>query len=377
MKALVDANIFTRNQKTGVDYYALGLVLATAHLMPNDTFVLAHFGSGTIEIPSDINNIKVKRIWWLPSKMYGIYRHYLKFLPFELFMPVSADIMFFPDFSCPVTIQKIPKLVVIHDLVYLLQPEYVPEGHQAFLKSIVAQSLQQATQIIVNSESTKHDIEKAFGYAPQKMTVIPPAVDHQQYQSTDRKRIDIVKQKYGIKGDYILFLSTLEPRKNVANIIKAYDMLAPELRTKYQLVLAGKKGWLDEEIEVLCTKMGDRVLRTGRVDSEDKAPLYSGATLFAFPSAYEGFGMPILEAMACGTPVVTSNISSMPEVASDAAILVDPSDVHDIVQAFTKVLTDSKLARELIKLGLKQSKQSSWEKSGQQLAKLLRSLVKN
>ncbi len=375
MKILVDANIFTRKQKTGVDYYTLGLVLAAARLMPNDTFILAHFGGGQIDVPADIKNIRIKRIWWLPSKMYGLYRHFLKFLPLELFMPVHADAMFFPDFSCPVTIQKVPKLAVIHDLVYLLQPEYVPEGHQAFLKSIVTQALQQATQLVVNSESTKRDIVQAYAYPEANMTVIPPAVDHAQYRPVDRKQIDAAKQKYNIKGDYILFLSTLEPRKNVASIIKAYDMLAPELRTKYQLVLAGKKGWLDEEIEALCTKMGDRVLRTGRVDSEDKAALYSGASLFAFPSAYEGFGMPILEAMACGAPVVTSNISSMPEVAGEAAILVNPSDVHDIVQAFTKVLTDTKLARQLSELGLKQAKQSSWEKSGQQLANVLRSFI--
>lgn len=377
MKILVDANIFTRKQKTGVDYYTLGLVLAAARQMPNDAFVLAHFGSGVINVPEDIKNIRIKRIWWLPSKMYGLYRHYFNFLPLELFMPVRAEAMFFPDFSCPVTVQKVPKLAVIHDLVYLLQPEYVPESHQAFLKSIVGQALQQATAIVVNSHSTKNDIVEAYAYDGAKIKVIPPAVDHVQYQPTDREQIDTAKKKYGIKGDYLLFLSTLEPRKNVAGIIKAYKLLSPELRDKYRLVLAGKKGWLDEEIEDLCEQMGEQVIRTGRVDSEDKAALYSGARLFTFPSAYEGFGMPILEAMACGVPVITSNTSSMPEVAGDAAILVDPSDTHDILQAVIRVLTDKSLAQELKERGLKQAKLSSWERSGQQLANLLRSLVKN
>lgn len=377
MKILIDANIFARKQKTGVDYYTLGLVLAAARAMPNDQFILALFGRGKIEIPQDIKNIRIKNIWWLPSKMYGLYRHYLKFLPLELFMPVRADSMFFPDFSCPVTIQKVPKLAVIHDLVYLLQPEYVPENHQKFLKSIVSQALNQATRIVVNSNSTKNDMVKVYSYPEAKISVIPPAVDHLQYRPVDRKQVDTVKQKYKIKGNYILFLSTLEPRKNVSGIIKAYEMLDSETRTNYQLVLAGKKGWLDEEIETLCAKMGDRVLRTGRVDTEDKAALYSGASLFAFPSAYEGFGMPILEAMACGTPVVTSNTSSMPEVAGDAAVLINPNDVQDIAGAFSKVLTDHKYSRELSDLGLTKAKQSSWDKSGQQLANLLRSLNKN
>jgi len=377
MKILVDANIFTRKQKTGVDYYTLGLVLAAARAMPQDQFVLAHFGGGVINVPSDIKNVQIKRIWLLPSKVYGLYRHYLKFLPLELFMPVQADAMFFPDFSCPVTIQKVPKLAVIHDLVYLLQPEYVPVGHQNFLKAVVSQALEQATQLVVNSESTSHDIQQAYGYSSSKINVIPPAVDTGLYYPAGRDEIAAAKKKYGISGDYILFLSTLEPRKNVVGVLRAYQQLPSKLQDKYQLVLAGKKGWDDEELEALCEELGDRVVRAGRVDSVDKAALYSGSAVFATPSFYEGFSMPILEAMACGTPVVTGNVSSMPEVADDAALIVDPHDVEAITQALQNVLSDPKLARQLRESGAARAKQFSWEKSGQQLANLLRSLVKS
>lgn len=376
MKILVDANIFTRKQKTGVDYYAQGLVFAAARALPDYEFILVHFGGGKIDVPADLRNVTIKRIWWLSSKMYGLHRHYLSFVPFDLLAPVKADIMFFPDFGCPPTIQNVPKLTIIHDLTYLLQPEYVLPGHRSFLDKLVKQALKQCTEVVVNSESTKTDLVNA--YRPSKpINIIPPAVDAEFYKPAANKEVAAVKEKYGIEGDYILFLSTLEPRKNVTKIIKAYDLLSPELRSKYKLVLAGKKGWLDEEIEELCDKMGDQVIRTGRVETDDKPALYTGASLFAFPSVYEGFGMPILEAMACGTPVVTSSTSSMPEVAGDAAIVVEPHNVHDIVDAFTSVLTDANLARQLRNDGLTRATEFTWKKSGQQLANLLQRLTKN
>lgn len=377
MKILVDANILTRKQKTGVDYYTRSLVFAAARAMPDDRFVLGYYGKGTIEVPKDITNIKVKRIWWLPNKAYGLHRHYLRFLPLEFFMPVRADIMLFSDFGCPVTIQNVPKLAVIHDLAYKLHPQYVLPGHAAFLDKLVQHTLKQATHVIAISESTKKDVVEQYGYDENKISIVYPAVGTDQYSSASDKEVQQVRSKYGINGDYILFLSTLEPRKNVVGIIKAYNLLSPELRAKYQLVLAGKKGWLDDDIEELCQKMGERVLRTGRVESVEKAALYTGATLFAFPSAFEGFGIPILEAMACDVPVVTSNVSSMPEVAGDAAIIVDPNDIHDIAQALTKVLVDKQIAQDLVQAGRKRITQFTWQKSGQKLAYLLRSLVKN
>jgi glycosyltransferase involved in cell wall biosynthesis len=330
-----------------------------------------------IPVPEDIKNITVKRVWWLPSKMYGLHRHYLHFLPLELLMPVKADAMVFSDFGCPTTIQKVPKLAVIHDLAYKIHPEYVVAKHAQFLDKLVKHTLKNASRVIAISESTKKDLIEEYQYDAGKIDIISPAVDGNFYKPANDKEVAIVKQKYGIDGDYILFLSTLEPRKNVASIIKAYDLLAPELRAKYKLVLAGKKGWLDDEIEALCEKMGEQVIRTGRVETSEKPALYSDASVFAFPSAYEGFGIPILEAMACGTPVITSNVSSMPEVASDAAIIVDPHNTHDIVEALTKVLTDAELAKQLKRDGLQRAKEFTWQKSGEKLATLLRRVTKN
>lgn len=377
MKILVDANILTRKQKTGVDYYTRSLVFATARAMPQDTIILGYYGKAKIEVPEDIKNIRIKRIWWLPSKVYGLHRHYLRFLPLELFMPVRADVMLFADFGCPVTIQKIPKLAVIHDLAYKLHPEYVLPRHAAFLDLLVKHNLKQATQVIAISENTKQDVIKQYGYSEDKISIISPAVDSNDYRPAMPEEVTKVCARYGIRDKYILFLSTLEPRKNVLGVIKAYAELPRGLKGSYQLVLAGKKGWLDDDIDRLCEQMGDSVLRIGRIESSEKSALYTGASVFAYPSLFEGFGLPILEAMACGTPVVTSNISSMPEVAGDAALKVDPNNIHDLKQAFEKVLTDKKLAKDLRRLGLSRAVQFTWEKSGQQLATLLRSLVKN
>lgn len=377
MKILVDANIFTRKQKTGVDYYTRSLVFAAAREMPADTFILAYYGKGAIDVPADIKNIRIKRIWWLPSKMYGLHRHYLRFLPLELFMPVRVDAMLFADFGCPATLQKVPKLSVIHDLAYKIHPQYVVPKHAIFLDQLVRHNLKQATELIAISESTKRDIIEQYGYDASKISIIPPAVDTSEYKVAAQKEVNSIKSKYGIKGDYILFLSTLEPRKNVAGIIKAYSQLPKAQQEKYQLVLAGKKGWLDEEIEELCAQMGDRVVKTGRVASSEKSALYTGASLFAFPSAFEGFGIPILEAMACNVPVITSNLSSMPEVAGETALIVDPNDIQAITDAMERVLTDRTLAQKLRVLGSKRAMEFTWNNSGQKLAKLLRSLVKS
>lgn len=376
MNILVDANILTRKQKTGVDYYALGLIDAAAKRMPSDKFVLVHFGWRAYGAPTG-NNIRIKKIWWLPAKMYGLYRHFLHFLPFDLFVPIKADIMLFPDFGCSPTIQRVPKLTIIHDLVYKLQPEYVPEQHREFLDMTVKNALRLSTEVIVNSISTKHDLLRVYPESNKSINILPPAVDQTMYQPAGDKAVKAVRSKYNLPPGYILFLGTIEPRKNLANIIRAYNKLPATLQKQYKLVLAGKKGWLDDEIDELCRQAGDFVVRTGRIEATDKAALYSGASAFIFPSLYEGFGIPVLEAMACGTPVLTSNVSSLPEVAGKAAELVDPSNVSAIAKGLEKLLTDKKLAQKYVKLGHEQANKFTWEKSGEQLATLLRRLVKS
>lgn len=375
MKILVDANIFTRMQKTGVDFYVAGLVRALAVAMPSDTLVLNYFGWKKVTGFQDIPNIHMRRCWWLPQKMYGLMRHYLPFLPYDLASLARADVYLFPDYGCPPTIFRKPKLVILHDLTYYFYPEYVAPGHVVFLKDLVRRALDQADRIIAISEHTKSDIIKAYG--KRDIDIIYSGIDTERFMHQDSSIIAITKTKYKITGDYILFASTIEPRKNLERLLDALQLLPDRLKKQYSLVIVGKEGWIEERVAAKLQQTqaaGVTVIRTGYITDSELPVLYSGASLFAYPSLYEGFGMPILEAMACGCPVLTANTSSMPEVAGGAAVIVDPYDVQAIADGLQKILVDPKLAKTLIAAGEKRVDQFTWKESGEQLAGIIKKI---
>ena len=209
--------------------------------------------------------------------------------------------------------------------------------------------------------------------------IAPPGVDverfHHQYSVTE---LEQVKEKYNLPDKYILYMGTLEPRKNIERLVQAFALLhqQPELQ-QYQLVLAGKKGWQYDSIFAQISQFGLKqdVICTGYVDEVDKAAIYQQADLFVFPSLYEGFGMPVLEAMAAGVPVVTSNVSSLPEVAGDAALLADPLDVQALADNMQRLLLDDDLQQSCIAKGYMQCKHFTWEQSADILVKLYQRLM--
>ena len=195
------------------------------------------------------------------------------------------------------------------------------------------------------------------------MQIVTPGIDLQKYSYnyTDIE-LENVRKKYDLSQNYILCLGTIEPRKNIERIVKAFKNYKKEVKNDLKLVIVGNKGWKYENIMKLIESMGTEIIITGYIDEEDKIPIYKLAQFFTFPSLYEGFGMPVLEAMASGVPVVTSNVSSLPEVAGDATILVDPLSEDEIFEAYKKILSDKKLQREMIKKGLEQAKKFQWKK---------------
>ena len=211
---------------------------------------------------------------------------------------------------------------------------------------------------------------------PAKIEIVNPAINHAVHRPASKQSIDRVKTKYGIKGQYILYTGTLEPRKNIVGILEGYSALPKNILSSYTLVLAGGKGWLDEEIEEKLTELKElNIIRTGYVADEDLPALYSGATVFVYPSFYEGFGMPPLEAMACGTPVITSNNSSLPEVVGEAGIMIDAKDTKTLTESIEKVISNTKLQNEMIKKGIKQAKKFSGEESAKKLHGLIDTTV--
>lgn len=267
------------------------------------------------------------------------------------------DVLFVPAHVLPLIHPRV-SLATVHDLGYLYFPEAHPWRQRLYLDLSTRWNARIAAHLLADSEATKADIVTHYGTPPEKITVAYPGRDETLAPVRDPASIEAVKARYGIVGDYFLYLGTLQPRKNLARLIAAFAALPPET----VLVLAGKRGWLYEDLfaQVGRLSLEGHVLFPGYVPDEDRAALLSGAVAFVFPSLYEGFGLPVLEAQACGCPVITSTTSSPPEVAGDAALLVNPSDTEAITAAMQRIATDSGLRKTLIEQGFVNVRRFSW-----------------
>lgn len=278
---------------------------------------------------------------------------------------LDADIVHSTSFAVP-RFRGARKRVVatIYDTSTVTHPECHTRVNAAHCTKGIRDAVAHADAIIAISEHTKRDIIEHFNAPEGLITVTQLAAGAAYRPVKDGKALAAVRARYGIEGGYILFVGSLEPRKNVKRLLEAYSILPERLRREYRLVVAGGRGWLNSEIPGLVEGLGirERVAFPGYVAEGDMAALYSAAALFAYPSLYEGFGLPILEAMSCGAPVVTSNVSSMPEVAGDSAVLVDPRDPEAIAAAMTAILEDAGLGARLRAAGPERAALFSWER---------------
>lgn len=289
-------------------------------------------------------------------------------LPVEVFTG-RHDLYHATDFVLPPTLPHTKTIVTVHDLSFVKVPETASPPLKRYLDDVVPRSLRRANHIIADSIATKDDISEVYDIAPSKISVVYGAIQP-YFQPTDDPHVSkMVREKYHL-GDrpYLLSVGTVQPRKNYSRIIRALAMLR-EQGHDLQFVIAGGKGWLQDEMyaTVEKTNMSDYVKLIGYADDADLPVLYSQAACVAFPTLYEGFGFPILEGMACGTPVITSSVSSLPEVAADAAIVIDPYEVEAIANGIHRILTDPSLRAGLIDAGYKRVAEFSWQKSAESL----------
>ncbi|MEA3459659.1 MAG: glycosyltransferase family 1 protein, partial [Chloroflexota bacterium] len=282
------------------------------------------------------------------------------------------DVLFIPAHVLPI-LHPHASVVTIHDLGYLHYPHAHRLLDRFYLDLSTRYNAHAATHLIADSIATKRDLAECYGVDAAKITVVYPGYDQAAFRPADVKAIEAVKARYGIASEYILFVGTIQPRKNLVRLIEAFANLHTCILANLQLVIAGKRGWLYEGIFQRVEELGleGQVVFTGYVAEEDLPALLSGARLLVLPSLYEGFGLPVLEAMACGTPVVCSNASSLLEVAGDAAILVDPLDVEELAAAMERVLRDKELQAEMIERGFERAKRFSWEKCAQETLAVL------
>lgn len=283
-------------------------------------------------------------------------------------------------------------IIFVHDLVVFFDELAKRHNRKAYWmeKLTLVPALKNARKIIVPSKTTGEDLKKFFKVDTDKISLVYEGVNREvlgsrykvlegrekgdQNSKLKTQNFGEVKNKYGITGEYIFFVGTLEPRKNLANLILAYDTLVKKYGWKGQLVMAGKKGWYFAELFSLVKKLNleKKVIFAGFTTDEEKFILMRGAKCFCMVSLYEGFGLPILEAMSVGTPVVTSNNSSLSEVAGESAILVDSRNVDNIAEGIQKVLADEVLAKKLVEGGLERVKLFDWEKAAGEVYNLIR-----
>lgn len=304
-------------------------------------------------------------IKYIPGKVWNISNRRLKLPPMEVLLGKKADAFIFTQFRLYPTVLAKKRYVMIHDIAFEHLPQFIQAKNLQYLKRRVPEAAKKADKIITISQATRNDLIATYGVAPEKIIVAPCAVDAKRYKPT--KITSEVTKKYNLPAKYVLYLGTMEPRKNLKRLVDAYSELPQKLKDEYPLVLAGGKGWNDEPIMNAIKKAREsaEVIQTGYVDEDDIPALYSGARAFLYPSNYEGFGMQILEAMACNTPVLTGKNSSLPEVGGDAAYYVDEKSVTSISKGIEKLITDDDLTKQMVKKGRVQITKFSWAESAQ------------
>lgn len=288
-----------------------------------------------------------------------------------------VDILHCPYFASPL-VPLFPTVVTIHDVIPLILKEYAWRRQTRLYNALVSAAAKRAQAIIAVSQCSKRDIERTLRIPSERIHVIGNAVDESFHPITDSWLLAAVRERYNIGERYILYFGGFDLRKNVHRIIRAYAQLPPSLRATYQLVVAGRLHHLGHPLypdpRPLVRELGldEQVIFTGQIREQDKAPLYSGATVFLFPSLYEGFGMPVLEAMACGTPVLTSNVSALPEVVGDTGVLVNPYEVEAIAEALGQLLDDERFRRELGERALARARVFNWRQVAEQTVQVYR-----
>ncbi len=366
------------HQQAGIGRYTRGLVEALAKLDSKHEYVL--FVAGGKSPTPDFgfrmpDNFHVKRIP-LSDRFLTITWHRLRLpLPVDLFTG-PVDIFHSPDYVLP-PLRQGRKLVTIHDLSFFRYPDGAEPSLRQYLCRAVPDAVRRADLVLADSENTMQDIIELLGVAPGKVQVLYPGVDKRFIPLEDDELLMRVRHLYGLPIPFILSLSTLEPRKNLIFLLDAYAALRATGDVTHKLVIVGEKGWLYEgifrRVKELCLER--EVIFLGFVADENLPALYNLAEVFVFPSLYEGFGLPPLEAMACGTPVITSQGSSLPEVVGEAGLMVSSEDTEALTQAMRKVLDDPARREDLAKKGVRRAREFAWQSSARKLLTIYQDLA--
>jgi glycosyltransferase involved in cell wall biosynthesis len=352
----IDASRAVRPRPTGTENYTLYLIRALARLNSAHRYRL-YFNA----TPPDGLLPHSEQVEWRVMPFPRMWTHIRLATEVAVHTP---DVLFVPAHVLP-RIHPRRCVATVHDLGYLHHPEAHTPSARRYLDWATRFNARVSRRIIVDSQATRDDLVSFYGTDPERIEVAYPAGAEGLGPVTDPQVLEAVRRRYDTGPRYFLFLGTLQPRKNPLALLHAYAALVRDglVGQDVRLVLAGQKGWLWRDIveAAEAPELGGRVVLPGYVAAEDLAALLSGAEAFVLPSLYEGFGLPVLEAMACGTPVICSNVSSLPEVAGDAALLIAPGDVDGLARAMARVHADEALRRDMVARGLARARAFTWE----------------
>ncbi len=364
-------------QSAGIGRYARELTDALAALDAGDDYRLFVAGARRAQLPQPPGpNFQWKATPLKPRWLARLWQRARIPLPVECFTG-RIDLFHATDFVLPPTLPGTKNLLTVHDLSFERVPEAASPPLKAYLDVVVPRSVARADHVLADSAATKADLVALYDCPGEKISVLYSGVGERFRPVEDRKAVEKVLRKYGLAGiNYILSVGTVQPRKNYSRVVEALAQLrSGELDLHY--AIAGGRGWLDAEMKrtIERTAMTDFVHLLGFAEDEQLPALYGGARMLLMPSLYEGFGLPVLEAMACGTPVITSNLSSLPEVAGEAALLVDPYDVSAIGAAIRAIDRDAETRKRLVAAGFQQATKFTWTRAAAQLRTIYQDLL--
>ncbi len=368
------------SQRAGIGRYTRELVSALVRKDKSTEYLLFSASQPSWDLlasrmPPD-SNVRYKQSLFNERWLYRIWYRLRLPVPVQLFTG-HIDLFYSPDFVLPPVRNDIPTVLTVHDLSFVHYPETFTPSLRKYLNQVVPKSVRSATHVLADSQTTKEDISNIWQIDEKKITVLYSGVDRSFRPPSDNENLVNVRNKYDLGDEpYIFSVSTIQPRKNYQMLIRAFKDVANDF--PHRLIIAGGKGWLYDETlaEVNAQGLDDRVRFVGFVDDEDLPALYSDATLFVFPSLYEGFGLPVLEAMACGVPVVVSNASCLPEVAGEAALLLPPQDQQAWTTAIRDLLDDPSRRAQMVASGFLRARQYKWNRAAEKLSGLLQQLLR-
>ena len=377
LKIGIDIRCLMSSTRTGVGEYAYELLNAILKIDKENQYYLLYNSHTDVAEHTPLwpqNNIHYVATKW-PNKLFNAFIKILGWPKLDKLVSRhnKLDYFFSPNLNFTALSKDIKHILTVHDLSFKFYPQFFSLKQKLWHWAVnPKKQCARADIIFTPSENTKRDITDYYHIPPEKIQITSGAIsDIFDNPVIDKEKL---KQKYNLPNRFILFLGTVEPRKNIIGLIEAFEKCYSLLPNSYTLVIAGSgRGWKNKQIyaRALASPLRDKIEFIGYVEAKEKPALYSLAELFVYPSFYEGFGFPVLEAMACSVPVITSNRSSLPEITGQAAYLINPNRPQEITEAIIKMLTDEKLREHFKKLGLEQIKKFSWETAAKQWLELI------